>query len=548
MKKNYIGIFSIFSCVALFSIGCNKQEKNILKPNVLFISIDDVRPSLGVYGDSIAITPNIDKLAMDGITFTDSYCQSAVCAPSRASLMTGIRPDSTRVWHLGDKFRELKPDAVTMPQYFSKHGYHTVNIGKIFHNYMPDSVSWDEPDLRPARYLKKDWLKRDGETFYISEKVNTSQSIKRDSLLKIKPIRYADGWNTGPAWEAAEVHDTMYYDGAQTKLAKATLTRLAKMNKPFYFGLGYFRPHLPFAVPKKYWDLYNPNQMPLAKNNKIPSGAPLYSMNSMYELRHYDGFSHIGHPTSSYRMSEDVIRKLRQGYYASVSYVDALLGDLFEHLIKIGIYDNTIIVIWGDHGWKLGDHNSWGKMTNYNIDLKVPVIIRYPNQENRGVKTDGMIELVDLFPSICELAGIDVPDYLQGTSFVPLTTNPELNWKNATFSQFHRRPKVSADGKRYMGYSINTKKYHLISWYGWDSETGTRGEFKSNELYDKEFDRFETQNLADRKDMRDILSMLSNQLAEGWRKALPENTAQTLIYTDNKKNPLVAGGFYSFKE
>ena len=521
MKKNYISIFSIFTCVALFSIGCNKQEENILKPNVLFISIDDLRPSLGVYGDSIAITPNIDKLAKDGITFTDSYCQSAVCAPSRASLMTGIRPDSTRVWHLGDKFRELKPDAVTMPQHFSKYGYHTVNIGKIFHNYMPDSVSWDEPDLRPARYLKKDWLKRDGETFYISEKVNTSQSIKRDSLLKIKPIRYADGWNTGPAWEAAEVHDTMYYDGAQTKLAKATLTRLAKMNKPFYLGLGYFRPHLPFAVPKKYWDLYNPNQMPLAKNNKIPSGAPLYSMNSMYELRHYDGFSHIGHPTSSYRMSEYVIRKLRQGYYASVSYVDALLGDLFEHLIKIGIYDNTIIVIWGDHGWKLGDHNSWGKMTNYNIDLKVPVIIRYPNQENRGVKTDGMIELVDLFPSICELAEIDVPDYLQGTSFVPLTKNPELNWKHATFSQFHRRPKVSADGKRYMGYSINTKKYHLISWYDWDSETGTRGEFKSNELYDKEFDRFETQNLADRLDMRDVLTKLTNQLTEGWRKALP---------------------------
>jgi iduronate 2-sulfatase len=261
--------------------------------------------------------------------------------------------------------------------------------------------------------------------------------------------------------------------------------------------------------------------MPLAKNNKIPSGAPLYSMNSMYELRHYDGFSHIGHPTSSYRMSEDVIRKLRQGYYASVSYVDALLGDLFEHLIKIGIYDNTIIVIWGDHGWKLGDHNSWGKMTNYNIDLKVPVIIRYPNQENRGVKTDGMIELVDLFPSICELAEIDVPDYLQGTSFVPLTKNPELNWKYATFSQFHRRPKVSADGKRYMGYSINTKKYHLISWYDWDSETGTRREFKSNELYDKEFDRFETQNLADRLDMRDVLTKLTNQLAEGWRKALP---------------------------
>lgn len=522
MKNIYLAIVSLFTFIVLLLVGCSNPSESISRPNVLFISIDDLRPSLGVYDDSIAVTPNIDKLAAEGITFTDSYCQAAVCAPSRASLMTGIRPDSTRVWHLGDKFREINPDAVTMPQYFSKYGYHTVNLGKIFHNYMPDSVSWDEPDLRPARYMKKDWLKRDGETFYISEEVNASQVIKRDSLLKIRPIRYADGWNTGPAWEAADVHDTMYYDGAQTKLAKETLTRLAKMNKAFYMGLGYFRPHLPFTVPKKYWDLYDPNEMPLAKNKEIPNGAPLYSMNSMYELRHYDGFSDIGHPTSSYKMSEDTIRTLRQGYYASVSYVDALLGDLFAHLKKLGIYENTIIVIWGDHGWKLGDHNSWGKMTNYNIDLKVPVIVRYPNQENRGVKTNGMIELVDLFPSICEMAGIDIPVYSQGTSFVPLTKNPDLPWKDAAFSQFHRRPKVSADGNRYMGYSMNTKKYHLISWYGWDSENGIRGKFKSYELYDKEFDPFETQNLAEREDMDSILTALSNQLDEGWRKALPK--------------------------
>ena len=522
-RNTHFKTILLLTCISLLSIGCSKTEKKVSKPNVLFISIDDLRPSLGVYGDSIVVTPNIDEFAREGITFTNSYCQAAVCAPSRASLMTGIRPDSTRVWHLGDKFRELNPEAVTMPQYFSKFGYHTVNIGKIFHNYMPDSVSWDEPDLRPSRYKKKEWLKRDGETFYISEEVNASQAIKRDSLLKIRPVRYADGWNTGPAWEAADVHDTMYYDGAQTKLAKETLSRLAKMNQPFYMGLGFFRPHLPFAVPKKYWDLYDPNKIPLAKNKEIPKGAPLYSMNSMYELRHYDGFSHIGHPTSSYRMKEDTIRTLRQGYYASVSYVDALLGDLFTHLMDLGIYENTIIVIWGDHGWKLGDHNSWGKMTNYNIDLKVPVIVRYPNQKNRGVQTDGMIELVDLFPSICELAGIDVPDYAQGTSFVPLIENPELPWKQAAFSQFHRRPKVSADGKRYMGYSMNTAKFHFISWYEWDSDSGTKGKFKSHELYDKEFDPHETQNLAEHEDMSEVLNTLSRQLDEGWRMALPES-------------------------
>ncbi|MDF1698085.1 MAG: sulfatase [Saprospiraceae bacterium] len=518
MKYKFFGI--LFFAVGTI-LGCKPTTSETTKLNVLFISIDDLRTSLGVYEDPIAISPNIDQLASEGITFRETFCQSAVCAPSRASLMTGIRPDSTRVWHLGDKFREINPATVTMPQYFSKFGYHTVNLGKIFHNYMPDSISWNEPDLRPARYVKKDWLKRDGETFYISEKVNQSQKIKRDSLLKLRPVRYADGWNTGPAWEAADVHDTLYYDGAQNELAKKVLSRLSKSEEPFFMGLGYFRPHLPFAVPKKYWDLYDHEKIPLAQNPEIPEGAPLLSMNSMYELRHYDGFHSIGHPTSSYRMSEDTVRTLRQGYYASVSYIDALIGDLVAHLKKINLYDNTIIVVWGDHGWKLGDHNSWGKMTNYNIDLRVPLIIRSPNQENRGIQTHEFAELVDIFPTLCEMTGITVPDYMQGQSLVPLMHNPNQQWKSAAFSQFHRRPKVSADGKRYMGYSLNTKEYHYIEWYSWDHKTGTRGQLKEIELYDREEDPYEKTNIALHEGMDDVKQHLSNVLSKGWREVLP---------------------------
>lgn len=508
--------------VTLLSIGCNPAEETTAKkPNVLFVSIDDLRPALGVYGDSIVISPNIDQLASEGITFRQTFCQAAVCAPSRASLMTGVRPDSTRVWHLGDKFREINPEAVTMPQYFKKFGYHTVNLGKIFHNYMPDSISWDEPDMRPARYLREDWLKRDGETFYIDPAVAVSQKIKRDSLLKLRPVRYADGWNTGPAWEAADVHDTMYFDGAQTKLAKHTLTRLAKMDEPFYMGFGFFRPHLPFTAPKKYWDMYDRNNIPLATNPERPSNSPDYTMNSMYELRHYDGFRHIGHPTSEYRMNEDTVRTLRHGYYASVTYVDALLGELVAHLKELDIYDNTIIVVWGDHGWKLGDHNSWGKMTNYNIDLQVPLIIRHPNQEKRGVQTQALTELVDLFPTLCELADIDVPDYMQGTSAVPLMDDPDRVWKSGAFSQFHRRPKVSADGKRYMGYSINTDKYHYIEWYKWNHKTGLKGEFKGSELYDRIIDPHERINISENIAMASTKEDLSEMLAGGWRQALP---------------------------
>jgi iduronate 2-sulfatase len=520
MKNNYASLW-IPLLLALILVSCSRPKKNSVKPNILFISIDDLRPTLGVYGDSVAITPNIDQLASEGMTFRQTFTQVAVCAPSRASLMTGCRPDSTRVWHLGDKFRDINPNAVTMPQYFSQFGYYTVNLGKIFHNYMPDSISWDEPDLRPARYLQPDWLKRDGETFYISEEVNRSQAIKRDSLLQLRPERYADGWNTGPAWEAADVHDTMYYDGAQTELAKKTLTRLAKNDTPFYMGLGYFRPHLPFAAPKKYWDLYDPQKIPLAANKEVPLNTPNFTMNSMYELRGYDEFNKIGHPQSSYQMGEDTSRILKHGYYASVSYVDALLGDLIAHMKKIGIYENTIIILWGDHGWKLGDHNSWGKMTNYNIDLKVPMIIRYPNQENRGAQTSEITELIDMFPSLCELAGVTVPDYMQGTSFVPLIKNPQLEWKSAAFSQFHRRPAHAADGNRYMGYSINTKKYHYIEWYEWNAENGTRGELKDKELYDREIDPNETVNIAAQASFTEIVAQLSAQLAAGWQKAKP---------------------------
>jgi iduronate 2-sulfatase len=187
----------------------------------------------------------------------------------------------------------------------------------------------------------------------------------------------------------------------------------------------------------------------------------------------------------------------------------------------IGIYNNTIIVVWGDHGWKLGDHNSWGKMTNYNIDLRVPIIIRYPNQENRGAQSYGITELVDLFPTLCELADVDIPAYMQGTSLVPLIENPDRAWKSAAFSQFHRRPKVSADGKRYMGYSMNTPEYHYIEWYTWDHKTGAKGELRDIELYDRINDPYEKVNISNFRDLTEVNKALSKQLSDGWRKALP---------------------------
>jgi iduronate 2-sulfatase len=523
IKKSFLATSVIIVVIVIgLSSWNNLPELEVQKrPNIVFISIDDLGPNLGAYDNKYIVSPNIDEFANNGMTFRSTYCQAAVCAPSRASLMTGFRPDSTRVWHLGDKFRKIHPKIVTMPQHFGKHGYHTVCIGKIFHNYMPDSVSWNEPDLRPAQYSRKEWLKRDGETFYVNAETGRKQKIERDRRVAKRPNYYADGWNNGPAWEMEDVHDTLYYDGAQTELAKRTLSRLAKSEQPFFMALGYFRPHLPFAVPKKYWDFYHKDSLPLARNAFIPKYSPVMTMNSMYELRGYDGFSNLKHP-SEHVMNEDTARILKQGYYASVSYVDALFGQVIQQLKDLDIYDNTIIVLWGDHGWKLGEHNGWCKQSNYNIDIHVPMIISSPNQLNRGKQTFGITELIDMYPSLCELAGIEPPENLQGTSFVPLIENPNRVWKKAAFSQFHRRPKVSPDGKRYMGYSMKTKDYHYVEWYYWNNTTKERGDFVINELYDSRRDPDENINIAQKKENSALVENLSKQLQDGWRAAKPD--------------------------
>jgi iduronate 2-sulfatase len=511
----------IFALIGLLS-ACQEQETEQEHPNILFISIDDLRPDLGVYGNEEIITPNIDSFADEGVTFLRTYSQAAVCAPSRASLMTGLRPDSTRVWHLGDKFRKINPATVTMPQYFKKFGYHTVSMGKIFHNYMPDSISWDEPDLRPAKYSTPEMWYRDGETFYVSDSINKLQAIRRLKKIVNRPHAYADGWNTGPAFEWADVDDTVYYDGAQTELAIRTLKRLKERKEPFYLALGYFRPHLPFTAPKKYWDLYDREKIELATNPFQPEGAPVFTMNSMYELRGYDGFKHIKHPTTGYHIPDDTARILKQGYYASVSYIDTQVGKLLASLKELGLSDNTIVIIWGDHGWKLGEHNSWGKMTNYDIDTHVPLIIRAPGVGEVGVKTEQLTELVDIFPTLCDLAGIEVADYLQGTSMTPLMQDPTREWKPAVFSQFHRRPKVTPDGGRYMGYSITTNRYHLVEWHTWDNNTKKAGEIVAQELYDLLRDGDENVNIYPRAESQ-LINNLTQQLHAGWREAKPKS-------------------------
>ena len=492
-----------------------------VRPNILFIAVDDLRPELGCYGNPEIKTPHFDRFAHSGVRFDRAFCQAAACAPSRASLMTGMRPDSTRVWSLGEKFRETIPDVVTMPQHFHRFDYHTVSMGKIFHNHMPDRVSFDEPDLRPAAYNTPALIDRDPESFYHDETLQEELARVRQRRLAKRPKAYAGGWAYGRSWEIARVPDEATYDGAQTTLALNTLKRLARMDRPFYLALGYYRPHLPFVAPKRYWDLYDREKISPAPNPFLPAGAPPFAMNSQYELRGCYDLEWVKHPARE-GLPEETARLLKHGYYASVSFIDACLGRLLAGLEAAGLAENTIVVVWGDHGWKLGEHGSFCKQTNYNVDTRVPLLVRVPGMAGaRGLVVERLVELVDLYPSLCDLAGIGIPDNMEGTSFVPLLRDPDRPWKRAAFSQYHQRPKVTTDGKRYMGYSMVTERYHLVEWRTWDNDRKEAGKLVARELYDNRRDPRENRNLADLPAYADRVQELSARLAAGWRAARP---------------------------
>jgi len=488
------------------------------RPNILFIAVDDLRPELGCYGNREIKTPRFDRLAREGMLFERAHCQAAACSPSRASLMTGLRPDSTRVWSLGEEFRKTIPDVVTMPQHFHKFGFHTVSLGKIFHNHMPDRVSFDEPDLRPAEYNAPELIDRDPESFYYDEEIKKELAAVREERIKKNPKGYAGGWAYGRSTECSEAPDNAFYDGAQTDLALETLKRIKERPQPFYLALGYFRPHLPFVAPKKYWDLYDRNSLSLASNPYLPKDAPVMAADSNYELKGCYDLEFVGHP-SVYSMPEDIARRLKHGYYASVSYIDACLGKLLDGLKAMGLEENTIVVVWGDHGYKLGEHNAWTKQTNYNIDTRVPLIIRAPGFGPGGRSCDRLTELVDLYPTLCDLAGLEIPGIMEGTSFKPLLRDPGREWKTAVFSQYHRRPNVSPDGKRYMGYSMVTARHHYVEWRYWDNDKKVAGDLAAVELYDNQADSDENVNIAGLPENAELVARLAGQLKAGWRAA-----------------------------
>lgn len=493
--------------------GCNSERP--APPNVLFIAVDDLRPELGCYGNDYVQSPNIDRLARNGITFNRAYCQSAVCNPSRASLLTGLRPDNIRVWDLQTDFRDHKPDAVTLPQYFKNNGYHSVAIGKIYHNVIPDSLSWSEDKLHIRGYpFDPDAVYRAPENLAILEQ--RQQEIIAAGREARHIDRLGQWYLKAVATEMVDMPDNVYYDGAQTDVAIEKLGELKANGKPFFFGIGYYRPHLPFNAPKKYWDLYDRAAIPLAENDRLPENAPLMAINNLRELRGYSDFKHIPHPQEG-PLSEAETRLLKHGYLASVSYIDAQVGRLLDALDRLGLAENTIVVLWGDHGWKLGEQGSWCKMTNYEIDTRVPLILAAPGMKQRNLRSERLVEFVDVYPTLCELAGLPVPPGLDGRSAAPLLENPDRPWKKAAFSQFLREGIwIAPDGIEYMGYAIRTEHYRYVEWINWETKA-----FAAAELYDHQNDPLEQHNIVNLPENAALVQELAAQLKAGGDGAIP---------------------------
>ena len=505
-----------FSAIFVIStVGCTAPERPA-RPNILFIAVDDLRPELGCYGADHVVSPNIDRLASEGLLFTRAYCQSAVCNPSRASLMTGKRPDTLRVWDLSADMRTLNPDVVTLGQHLRANGYHSVGIGKIFHNTRPDGATWSEPKMHIEGYPF------DPDAVYRGQEGIRGQEEKKAEIIEAgneaKAIDQFGHWYLkAQATENVDVPDSAYFDGAQTDLAVDKLAELKTLDTPFFFAIGYYRPHLPFNAPKKYWDLYDRDRIPMPSNPNLPTELPEMAINNLRELRGYTDFGDIQHPTDG-TLGEDRIRLLRHGYFASVSYVDAQVGKLLQALDDLGLAENTIVILWGDHGWKLGDHNSWCKMTNLEIDARVPLILRAPAMPTAGMRTEALVEFVDIYPTLCELTGVPVPDDLEGTSFAPLVDDPSRPWKKAAFTQFLREGIwIAPDGVEYMGYSVRTDRFRYTEWVDWETF-----ELKATELYDHERDPGESRNVAEDAGYADVRSEMAAILEAGWRAARPE--------------------------
>ena len=501
------------------------------RPNILFIAIDDLKPLMGCYGNTIVKTPNIDRLAKRGTVFLQNYCQQAVCGPTRASLMTGMRPDYTKVWDLKTRMRDVNPDIISLPQYLQSQGYSTQGIGKVYDPRCVDNEidkpSWSVPYHKTNKKYYPKELGEPALTRYQNPATKSlaAQYAKEAAAQGLKGSEANDYVTTKvrPTTECEEVPDHAYNDGANTLQAKDILIQLSKQSGPFFLAVGLAKPHLPFVAPKKYWDLYKRDQLPVAEFQNKPADAVNIAFHNAGEIRAYTDIpavlSTVSDKGFGITLPEDKQRELIHGYYASISYTDANVGVLLNTLDSLGITDNTIIVLWGDHGWHLGDHNLWCKHSNFEQATRAPLIIAAPGLAKKPTKSPS--EFIDIFPTLCDLSGIPVPAHLQGKSLVPLMKNPDASVKTFSVSQYPRSSETAENerlgyaGTNVMGYSIRTNRYRYTIWMknGYRStDPFSASLLVGSELYDYQKDPLEKVNYIGSTSYKKIKATLHQQM------------------------------------
>lgn len=456
MKINLFSILILSLWMSFF--GCRNNNANVTEtsqpPNILFIAVDDLRPELNCYGKDQIISPNLDRLAGEAFLFERAYCNVPVCGASRASLLTGLRPKPDRFLNYNTYADKDAPGAVSLPQHFKENGYQTFSYGKVFHHRKDKADSWTNPPWHPANDLGSGASWRD---------YQLPENIALDS----------DGDDKrGPAYEQAAVPDSAYFDGKVARKATQTLRKLAGTDQPFFMAVGFMKPHLPFNAPTRYWDLYPEASISTTAVSDQPEDAPQQARHNFGELRHYAEIPNEG------PISDAMAKKLVHGYYASVSYVDAMIGQVLDELKRLELDKNTIVILWGDHGWSLGEHGLWCKHSTFDVAMRAPLIIKAPGYEG-GKQISALTEFVDIYPSLCQLAGLPLPEHLQGDSFVPLMDNPKAKGKEALFCRW-----IRAD-------AIKTDRYLYTEWF--DKEGQSTGRM----LYDHEEDPSETVNIAE---------------------------------------------------
>ncbi|MFM1768485.1 MAG: hypothetical protein RJA22_1014 [Verrucomicrobiota bacterium] len=469
------------------------------KPNVLLVCVDDLKPVLGCYGDKAIRSPNIDRLAARGVVMERAYCNQAVCAPSRNALLTGVRPTRSGIYDLGTHFRLANADTVTLPQYFMRHGYRTEALGKLFHvghGNHEDPASWSVPHWQANSIAYA--LPQSG--------AGAAGGLTREEALFANAKADIGRLPRGAAYESADVPDDAYPDG---RIATEAIARLraakAKPSEPFFLAVGFLKPHLPFCAPKKYWDLYDRASFTVPALRQAPQGAPSYAPSGWGELRQYQEM-----PTSG-PVTDDQARALIHGYHAAVSFMDAQLGRVLDELDRLGLADHTLVVLWGDHGWHLGDHGWWCKHTNFEQANRIPLIVAAPGITKPGGRaTQAMVESVDVYPTLVELAGLPapaVPQGLDGRSFAAVLRHPSAAGEDHVFHVYPRGNRI--------GRAVRTDRYRLVEW----KVPGDPAESAELELYDYEKDPLETRNLASTQP--DVVRRLRARLAE-----LPEARPQ----------------------